>query len=299
MNITLTGGTGFVGRRLVHRLLAEKHTVKLLGRNRKTGFGSSVENIIWDATEAEPPAESLRDADAIIHLAGEPVAQRWTREAKRRIRASRVEGTRRLIQALSTLSTRPSVMVSASAVGIYGSRGSEVLTEASRPGEGWLADLNKEWEATADLAKALGIRLVKLRIGIVLGKEGGVLARMAPPFRWGLGGRMGPGTQYMPWIHLNDLVGLILYCLTTEKLQGPVNATAPNPATNAEFAEELGAALRRPTIFPLPTFMIKAIFGEMSEVILSSQRAVPKAAEGAGYVFQFPALCPALRDALA
>ncbi|MEK7406872.1 MAG: TIGR01777 family oxidoreductase [Acidobacteriota bacterium] len=272
MNIALTGGSGFIGRPLARRLLADGHSLHLLGRN-------------W-------PPESLADAEAIVNLAGEPVAQRWTRAAKQRIRASRVEGTRRLVAALPRC---PAVLVSASAVGIYGSRGAEVLTESSPPGEGFLAEVCGEWERAAAAAEPLGLRVVSLRIGVVLGRGGGALARMLPAFRMGAGGRLGSGRQWMSWIHLDDLVELIRFAILEPALSGPVNATAPNPVTNREFTRELAAALHRPAIFPVPALALKALFGEMASILLDSQRALPQAALAAGFLFQYPELAPALR----
>ena len=299
MNITVTGATGFIGRRLVRRLLADNHSLILLGRTPRTGLGPGIRFSIWDAMEGEPPEESLAGADAVIHLAGEPVAQRWTPVAKRRIRGSRVDGTRRLVEALSTLSRRPAVMVCASAIGLYGSSGDEVLTESSPPGKDFLAETCVEWEKAAGLAEALGLRVVKIRTGLVLGREGGVLARMLPPFKAGLGGRLGSGKHWMSWIHIDDLVELIRFALDQPALRGAANATSPNPVTNAEFTEKLAKALRRPALFPVPSFVIKTLFGEMAEIVLASQRVLPRAAQAACFRFQYPDLAPALAQLLA
>jgi len=285
MNVTITGATGFIGRRLAEVLQQNGHQVRPLSRTE------------WNVTAAEPPAQSLVKADAIVHLAGEPVAQRWTLEAKRKILDSRVRGTHNIVTALSTLSRRPQVMVCASAIGIYGERGDELLTESSPAGSGFLADVCKEWEQQADLAASLGMRVVKLRTGIVLGKNGGALQKMLPPFRAFVGGKIGSGRQWMSWIHLDDLVGVIRHAIE-HPLNGVVNGTAPNPATNSQFTGELAVALRRPALFPVPAFALKAMFGEMSEMLLSSQRVLPKAAESSGYRFQFPQLGEALRDLL-
>ena len=285
MNVTITGATGFIGRRLAEVLQQNGHQVRPLSRTE------------WNVTAAEPPSQSLVKADAIVHLAGEPVAQRWTLEAKRKILDSRVRGTHNIVTALSTLSRRPQVMVCASAIGIYGERGDELLTESSPAGSGFLADVCKEWEQQADLAASLGMRVVKLRTGIVLGKNGGALQKMLPPFRAFVGGKIGSGRQWMSWIHLDDLVGVIRHAIE-HPLNGVVNGTAPNPATNSQFTGELAVALRRPALFPVPAFALKAMFGEMSEMLLSSQRVLPKAAESSGYRFQFPQLGEALRDLL-
>jgi hypothetical protein len=299
VNITITGGTGFIGRRLVARLLAGNHSLHLLVRHARTGLGPQVKCSIWNALDIEPAPESLAGADAVIHLAGEPVSQRWTPAAKRRILESRVEGTRRLIEALSRQPRLPSVLVCASAVGFYGLRGDEILTESSAQGEGFLADVCAAWERTADEAGKLGIRVVKLRTGMALGKEGGALAQMLTPFRWGVGGKVAAGSQWVSWIHVEDLAELIQFVVENAGLHGPVNATAPNPVTNAEFTKELAAALRRPALLSIPARVLQGIYGEMADIALASQRAVPQAALSAGFQFRHPALGAALRSLLA
>jgi hypothetical protein len=233
-----------------------------------------------------------------VHLAGEPLAQRWTEEAKRRIRGSRVDGTRRLIALLADLPAAPRVLLCASAIGIYGSRGDEILTESSAPGTGFLPEVCMAWEQAADEAAALGMRVVKLRTGIVLGRDGGVLARMLPAFRLGAGGRLGSGKQWMSWIHLNDLLGLIEFALNEAGVTGPVNATAPNPVTNEQFTAQLARTLHRPAFAPAPAFALKLMFGEMASVLLDSQRVVPRAAIEHGFGFRYPGLDPALHDVL-
>ena len=297
MKITLTGGSGFIGRRLLKTLTTAGHSVHVLSRHAGTNLPPGVKLSVWNALKTEPPADALDGADAVIHLAGEPVAQRWTVEAKQNIRGSRVDGTRRLVQGLSTISNRPAALISASAIGIYGSRGDEVLTESSAPGSDFLAEVCREWEKEADLAEALGMRVVKLRIGVVLDKNGGALAKMLPPFRRYAGGRLGSGKQWMSWIHLQDVVNLLLFA-AGNPVKGVLNAVAPNPETNAEFTRKLAAAIRRPAIFPAPALALKLIFGEMSEILLASQRVAPRAAESAGFQFQFPELGPALADLL-
>jgi uncharacterized protein (TIGR01777 family) len=299
MNITVTGATGFVGARLVRTLLGAGHTVYALARQRPANLPSSVRLSEWRAGESEPPPESLAGADAVIHLAGEPVTQRWAPEVKERIRASRVDGTRHLVNALSTQSRRPQVLISASAIGIYGSRGDEILTEKSNPGDDFLAQVTVDWEKAAVLAEALGMRVVRLRFGVILGKDGGALAKMLPPFRMGLGGRLGSGRQWTSWIHIDDVLNLIQLALATAEVRGALNVTAPNPVTNAQFTRELAAALHRPAIFPVPKLALKLLFGEMAEVVLGSQRVVPEAANQAGFEFQYPQLAPALRRLLA
>jgi uncharacterized protein len=298
MKVTITGSTGFLGSCVVQKLLDAEYTVHALGRRRTADLPVPVEFSEWNAV-TQPPRESLDSAGAVIHLAGEPVAQRWTEEAMLRIRTSRVEGTRRLIDALSALEHRPEVLVCASAVGIYGSRGDEVLTESSSAGGAdFLSRLVVEWEDTARLAEPLGIRVVQLRFGVVLGL-GGALAKMLPPFRLGIGGRIGSGRQWMSWIHIEDAANLVLFALRNEAVRGPVNATAPNPVTNAEFTRELGAVLHRPAVLPVPRVALKILFGEMSEMVLASQRVVPAAAERAGFHFEYPELAPALANLLA
>jgi uncharacterized protein (TIGR01777 family) len=278
VNIAITGAGGMIGKRLQERLLEAGHTPRAIAR-------------------AAPPSE----CDALVHLAGEPIAQRWTEAAKKRIYDSRVEGTERLVNGLSTQSHRPRVLVCASAVGLYGSRDDEILTENSPPASGFLPRLIMDWEQAARTAEALGIRVVSLRFGMVLG-PGGALARLLPPFRLGAGGRLGSGRQWMPWIHIDDAVGLILFAMENAAgapLSGAVNATAPHPVTNDEFTRRLAAALHRPAIFPVPTFALKLLFGEMSEVLLDSQRVLPAAAQAAGFRFRYPELSAALANILA
>jgi uncharacterized protein (TIGR01777 family) len=293
MKITLTGASGFIGSHLVEKLEQAGHELHALGRHPVDKLSFTP----WDSSSgAEPADASLVGADALVHLAGAPVATRWTPEVKRNIRDSRVNGTRALVHALSTQSHRPRVLVSASAIGYYGDRGDEALTENSPAGTGFLAALSKDWEHEALLARSLGIRVVIIRIGIVLGKEGGALARMLTPFRMGAGGRLGSGQQWMSWIHVQDIVGLIQVALDEANAAGPINGTAPNPVTNAVFTAELGKALHRPAIFPAPRFALKAMFGEMADVLLTSQRVIPQAAQQLGYRFQFPDLPQALAD---
>jgi uncharacterized protein (TIGR01777 family) len=298
MNITVIGATGFIGTQLTRALLNGGHTVHALARNRPANLPESVRFSEWQSMEEEPPPESLTGADAVIHLAGEPVAQRWTPQAKQRIYSSRVDGTRHLVNALSTQSRRPSVLICASAIGIYGSRGDEILTERSAAGDDFLASLVSDWEKAAVLAEALGIRVVRLRLGVVLGQDGGALQKMLPPFRLGLGGRLGSGRQWTSWIHIDDVISLVLFILANAGVHGAVNATAPEPVTNAEFTKELAGALHRPAIFPVPKFALRILFGEMAGMVLASQRVIPEAAKSAGFEFQYPKLGPALRRLL-
>jgi uncharacterized protein (TIGR01777 family) len=277
VNVAITGASGMIGKRLQQRLAEAGHTALAVPR------------------QAAVPA-----CDAIINLAGEPIAQRWTEAAKKRIYDSRVEGTRRLVDRLSAQSHRPHVLVCASAVGFYGSRGDEILTENSPAGSGFLPRLVTDWEQAGQTAEALGIRVVSLRFGMVLG-PGGALAKLLPPFRLGAGGRLGSGQQWMSWIHIDDVAGLILFAMENAAgapLSGAVNATAPHPVTNDEFTRRLAAVLHRPAMFPVPAFALKLLFGEMSEVLLDSQRVLPAAAQTAGFHFQYPQLSAALENLL-
>ncbi|MCE5310350.1 MAG: TIGR01777 family oxidoreductase [Acidobacteriales bacterium] len=298
MNITITGATGFVGRRAVNHLLAAGHQVHCLGRALGKGMPSAARFSIWHATTSDPPEESLEGADAVIHLVGEPVGQRWTPANKKRILETRIEGTRRLVNALSRMEQRPKVLVSASAVGIYGSRGEEVLTERSEPGQGFLTDVCRAWEKEAGAAEALGVRVVKLRLGMVLGPEGGALAQMLPFFRIFLGGTMGFGMQWMSWIHVEDLIDLMLFAIEKPGIAGPINAVSPNPVSNAEFTQTLARVLHRPAELTVSESALRLLFGEGAAVALSSQRVMPDAATKAGFEFRHPNLEGALKDLL-
>jgi uncharacterized protein (TIGR01777 family) len=250
---------------------------------------------VWDPEKGIAPASALA-GDAVIHLAGEPVSQRWTPEVKRRIRDSRVLGTARLIEGIRASEKKPRVLVSASAVGYYGDRGDEELTEESGAGKTFLAAISKEWEEAALKARELGLRVVLVRIGIVLGAGGGALEKMLPPFRAGVGGRLGSGEQWMPWIHLDDMVNLFQRALEDEAMSGAVNGTAPNPVRNAEFTATLGRALRRPALLPVPRLAVRLLYGEMSEILFHSQRVIPRAALKAGFEFRHPELFAALKS---
>lgn len=250
----------------------------------------------WDPARELPPAEAFDGCEAVFHLAGEPVAEgRWTRAKKARIRDSRVEGTKHLIEGLRELERRPEVLVSASAVGIYGSRGDEVLPESAASAEGFLADVCRAWEAEARAAEELGMRVVTIRIGLVLGAQGGALARMLPLFKLCAGGRLGHGQQWMPWIHVDDLASLFLFSAQSENLAGAVNGCAPNPVTNRQFTKALAGAVGRPAPFPAPAFALRLGLGEFAEVLLASQRAVPDKAQGAGFRFKYPTIETALK----
>ena len=294
MKALVTGGTGFIGRRLVARL--DQPVVLSRDPRRARDALSSVNATVqgWDA-HSLPPNEAFAGVDAVIHLAGDPVADRRWDEAKRReIRDSRVLGTRFLVDALAAMSTRPKVLVSASAVGYYGDRGDETLDEQSPPAGDFLAQVCVDWEREAMRAESLGMRVARVRIGVVLGRGGGALSKMLTPFRLGLGGRLASGRQWMPWVHLDDVVGILLHAATHESVTGPINATAPTPVTNAEFTKALARALHRPAVFPMPGFMLKLIMGQFGEIVLASQKVIPAVAQRTGYSFQHPEIGPAL-----
>ncbi len=301
MNYAISGGTGFIGRRIVTRLLEGGHSVAILGRAPPRDNRAGIRSFLWDPMRGEPPAESLDGADAVIHLAGEPVAQRWNEEIKRRIRDSRVLGTRRLVDAIGraarSSAKRPRVLVSALAVGFCGDRGDEAITESSPPGAGFLSDVCREWEAEADRAADFGVRVAKLRVGFVLGKDGGAMAQLVPVFRAFAGGRLGSGRQWMPWIHLADVAEMFIHA-AENAASGVWNATAPNPVRNAEFTREMASVLHRPALFAVPRFALRLAFGEIGPRMLDSARAVPDAALRAGFRFQYPELAPALHNLL-
>ncbi|MGH9630057.1 MAG: TIGR01777 family oxidoreductase, partial [Bryobacteraceae bacterium] len=257
MNITMTGASGFIGRHLLRRLLKDGHRVTVLGRSRSRELPGNVHFFEWNATEGEPPPQSLEQTDAVIHLAGEPVGQRWNDEVRRKIRESRTKGTRHLVHSLSTVSRRPEVLVSASATGYYGDRGEETLTESSAPGDDFLAEVCEEWEGEANLADALGMRVVTIRTGLVLGRDGGALKRMLLPFKLGVGAKLGSGRQWMPWIHIDDLVEQYSFAVGSRSVRGPMNGTAPNPVRNAEFTQELASVLKKPALLSAPKFGLK------------------------------------------
>jgi uncharacterized protein (TIGR01777 family) len=295
--VGVTGASGLVGAALVSSLAAGDHrAVALVRRAPRPG-----ENALrWDPSSGAITPAGPAVADAIVHLAGDSImGLRWTTDKKRRIRESRTTATRLLVQTLLRLPQPPAVLVCASAIGYYGSRGDEVLNEESRPGTGFLADVAREWEAATAPAIAQGIRVVNLRLGVVLSARGGALAKMLTPFRLGLGGVIGDGAQWMSWIALDDTIGAIVHALTTDSLRGPVNAVAPAPVTNAEFTRTLGRVLGRPTLVPLPAFAARLALGEMAdELLLASQRVVPARLQASGYAFRHPTVEGAFRAAL-
>jgi uncharacterized protein (TIGR01777 family) len=289
MRVLVAGGTGFVGGALRRSLRGAGHTVLVVTR---TPHGEG--DVGWDQL-----GDVVSKVEAVVNLAGEPIAGgRWTSERKAAIRDSRVQGTRRLVEALDAAARRPRVLVNASAIGWYGDRGDEPLDERAGPGEGFLAEVCRDWEAEALRAEPLGVRVVRLRIGIVLAPDGGALARMLPPFRAFVGGRLGSGRQWMSWVHRDDVVGLLRAAIASEEYRGPVNATAPRPVTNREFTETLARVLGRPAIVSVPALGLRLALGEMAEMLLAGQRVFPAAAERAGYRFRFTDLATALRACL-
>ena len=300
MKIIVTGSTGLVGRALVRSLLSEGHAVTRLVRGESQTFSAPGTSAVrWDPQRGTIDAAALEGHDGAVHLAGESVAEgRWTDEKKRRIRDSRVKGTRLLAETLARLESKPKVLVSASATGFYGDRGDEVLVEESTSGEDFLSEVCREWEKAALPASQAGIRVVHPRIGIVLSAEGGALPKMLTPFKLGVGGKVGSGEQYMSWITLDDLIGVIRFAIDNKSVRGPVNAVAPNAVTNAEFTKALGRVLGRPTVLPVPGFALKLAFGEMAGVLLGGQRVEPARLKEAGYKFKHTEIESALRHVL-
>ena len=295
MKILVTGSTGLVGAALVARLTASGHRVLPLRR----GTAGSASEAFWNPETGQVHFPASVTLDAVVHLAGENIAQRWTPAAKARIRASRVDATRLLCEALVKLPRPPRVFVCASAVGYYGDRGDEVLGEQSGPGTGFLAEVCQAWEQAAGPARRCGIRVMHLRLGVVLARHGGALAKMLPAFRLGLGSQLGTGRQFWSWIVLEDLLRVIELALAESNLNGAVNAVSPAPVTNAEFTRSLARALRRPALLPMPAMVVKLLFGEMGrEALLASARVRPARLIESGFAFRFPELHAALASAL-
>ncbi len=303
MRVLITGATGTIGLALADALHDRGDQVVALSRDPERAarvLPAGAESHAWpDPLSEPPPAEALRTADAVVHLLGEPVAQRWTDQAKRAIRDSRVLATRQLVEGLRSLGEGegPRALVSQSATGYYGPRGDQELDEQAQPGSDFLAEVVVAWEQEASGASAR-LRVTYTRTGVVLSPSGGALAKMLPFFRLGIGGPVAGGHQYVPWIHLDDVVGAILHCVDDESASGPVNVTAPSPVTNAALSRALGHALSRPAVLPVPSFAIKLLYGEMAEMVTTGQRAVPVRLGELGYRFRHPELEPALRDVL-
>jgi uncharacterized protein (TIGR01777 family) len=297
MKVLVTGSTGMVGSALVSSLAAQGHHVTRLVRSSQPAAEATA---FWDPDKDQIDAAALEDLDVAVHLAGENIAAgRWNAERKARIRDSRVRGTRLLSETLARLSRPPKALLSASAIGYYGSRGDEVMREESSPGTDFLAEVCRDWEAATTPALDRGIRVIQMRIGVILSSRGGALVKMLTPFKLGAGGRVGSGRQYMSWIALDDVVGAIHHCWMTESLQGPVNLVTPNPVTNLEFTKTLGRVLGRPTIMPLPAFAARLAIGEMADaLLLASTRVEPGKLIATNSAFRFPRLEEALRHVL-
>ena len=295
MKVAISGASGLIGTALRSSLTSDGHEVIPLTRRASS---SPLETITWDLDQGRFDASALEGVDAVVHLAGEPVAKRWNQERKNAIRQSRVRGTKLLVEGLKSLKNPPKLLVSSSAVGFYGDGGDTELDESAPPGEGFLSDVCHEWEKSTMEALGLGIRAVCMRTGIVLSTQGGALGQMLLPFKLGLGGPLGNGKQWMPWIHIDDIVGAFRYVMANDDLVGAVNGTSPNPATNADFTKALGRALHRPAVLPVPTFGLKLLFGEMAQILVEGQRALPKKLLFTGYEFKYPDLSGALEDVI-
>ena len=300
MKILFAGGTGFIGGPLTESLLQKNHEVVILTRSAKSSNSLNLRFITWDPFQFDSPWESELDgAEVVINLAGEPIAdKRWTKAQKRKLLDSRLGSVTAINRALRKASRRPKVLLNASAVGYYGSRGDEILDENSKSGTGFLAELCQCWEEAVMEAESLNVRAIRLRIGLVLEKGGGALGKMLLPFQLGLGGPLGDGKQWMSWIHRGDLIRLILFLLDHSEAHGAINATALNPVRMGEFAKTLGKVLDRPAIFPAPAAVLKVLLGELSEMLLTGQCVLPQRAVQLGFSFQYPTLESALRAIL-
>lgn len=298
VKVLVSGSSGLIGTAVVAHLRAHGVAVSRLVRSRR--FSSEPE-LLWNPVARILDVKGLEGFDAVIHLAGDPIASgRWTPEKKASIRDSRIKGTQFLCESLIRTDRPPQLLVCASAIGIYGNRRDTLLTEESPPGTGFLAEVGQEWERACEPALLKGCRVVNLRFGVVLSPRGGALKMMLPPFRLGVGGRLGPGTQWMSWVSLDDAVQAVHHTLNSSSLQGPVNVVAPNPVTNSEFTRILGRLLRRPTALAVPAFAVRLAFGELAdEALLASTRVEPKRLKLSGFRFKHPELEPALRDLLA
>lgn len=302
MKVLVTGATGFVGKRVVQQLLNGGDEVVVLTRNIAKGalhLGSKCKYFLWADTNTLPPVEAFEGVDAIIHLMGEGIAdKRWDEVQKKKIYDSRIISTAKILEAIKGLEKKPKVLASASGVGIYGNRGDEEITEESSLADDFLAKVCIDWEAEAMKAKALGLRVAVLRTGVVLGKNGGALKKMLPIFKLGAGGPVGNGKQYMSWIHVDDLASMYIEVIKNPSFEGPLNATAPYPATSKDFAKQLGKTLGRPAFAPAPSFALKLVFGEMSQVLLEGQKVLPVKFKENKYRFKFPTLEMALKESV-
>jgi uncharacterized protein (TIGR01777 family) len=300
MKILVCGATGLIGRSVCKLLAEDGHHVSATSRSANKPSGLAAKEVHqWDPHSGPPSASTLDGIEAIVNLVGESIdARRWSDDQKKLIRDSRVVTTRNLVDGLRSLGAKPAVLVNGSAVGYYGNRGDEILEETASSGRGFMSDVCQEWEREAQRATDIGIRLVQVRTGVVLSGDGGALKKMLLPFKIGIGGRLGNGKQWFPWIHIDDIAGIFRHAVINSSVRGPMNGVAPNPVTNAEFTRELARALHRPAFFPVPEISLKVLLGEMSEVLFDSQRAVPSKAIATGYKFVYPDLASALKDLL-
>ena len=296
MKLVIAGASGFIGSALTSRLLENGHTLTLLTRSAPRDFSTAAKRwLYWTPGVAGDWQMAIDGADGVINLAGEPIAKRWTENQKRKIRQSRLKSTSSLIEAIGKAKEKPVFLLNASAVGYYGPRGDEIINEGAVPRNDFLASVCREWEAEAQKAESFGIRVIRLRTGVVLGRGGGALAKMVPPFKFFVGGPLGSGTQWMSWIHLEDEVSLILYLMENYEAAGPLNATAPNPVQMKEFCQTLGKVMGRPCWAPVPALALRLMLGEMADMLLTGQRVIPAAAQKLGYEFRYPNLSNALR----
>jgi len=297
MKVLVSGAKGLVGSELVPLLTSQGQDVYRLTRSQ----ADEAHDIVWDPTRGDIAKARLEGTDIVVHLAGEGIAnKRWNARVKEEIRRSRVEGTRLLCETLTQLETAPKTLICASAIGFYGDRGADLLNETSSPGTGFLAEVCQQWEAACEPARAKGIRVVNLRLGMILSTKGGGLAKMLTPFKMGVGGNVGSGNQYWSWIAIDDVIGAINHCIVNDKISGAVNTTAPCPLTNRDFTRSLGTVLLRPTLIPMPAVAARMALGEMADaLLLSSARVMPNRLSETGYHFQYPTLEPALKHLLA
>ena len=300
MKVLVTGASGFVGRRVVAQLLQKNIEVVVLTRNLPKAviiLGSDCQYVQWMDMTTPPPAEAFDGVDAVINLMGENIGgKKWDESQKKKIYDSRINSTRLLVDAIKALPKKPRALINASAVGIYGNRGDETLDENATSGSDFLAGVCKDWEAEANKARDMKIRVVLMRTGVVLGKGGGALTKMLPIFKLGLGGRLGSGKQYMSWIHVDDLAAMYVHAVMDPTMDGPYNATSPYPATNAEFTKALGKRLKRPTLFPAPEFAIRKALGEMSTIVLDGQKVVPNKFKEKKFQFKSATLEKTLKE---
>ena len=299
MKVLITGGTGFVGKVLVKQLLAAGDEVVILTRNvgrAALSLGSQCKYFRWDDSNSLPPLEAFAGVDGVINLMGESISKRWDENQKKKIYDSRIFGTKKLVEAIEQLPVKPKVFVSTSAIGIYGNRGSEEITESSTLADDFLSKVCKDWENEANKVKNAGLRVVIIRVGVVLGRGGGALQKLVPLFKLGAGGPVGTGLQYMSWIQVEDLANMYCEVLKNNTLKGVLNGTAPNPVTNAQFTNMLGKVLHRPAFMPAPAFAMKLVLGEMSQIVLEGQKVLPTKFKETHFRYQYPTLEMALKE---